>query len=419
MTQTAGAHKAAHPIAFFVLYMPFGAASGFCNITLAYLLHQRGVSVPAIAGLVAMNYLPNTWKVLWAPLVDTTFTARIWYVIGIGACIVGFLIPSLVSLGPATVPLLGAMAFVLGFASSIAAMAAERFMAYDTPEDQKGRAGGWSQAGNLGGGGLGGGLGLWLAVHTGMAWTAGAFLSVMAALCILMALRLPDPPRAVATTGLVGTLKETGRDVLSLATRRIGMLAVFICLLPMGTGAASNLWSAISGDWKAGPDEVALVSGVLNGVVAIIGSLGAGFVCDRMDRKAGYALFGLISGLAAVAMALGPRTPLGFLVFATVYNLVIGCCYGAFSALTLEAIGKGAAATKYNLIASAANLPIMLMTLVNGQAQKRWGSGGMLLTEAACAAVAVAVYTAVVFGTRGWSWGGARRLVGLAQADSV
>ena len=418
MTQTAGAHKAAHPIAFFVLYMPFGAASGFCNITLAYLLHQRGVSVPAIAGLVAMNYLPNTWKVLWAPLVDTTFSARIWYMIGIGACIVGFLIPSLVSLGPAAVPLLGVMTFVLGFASSIAAMAAERFMAYDTPEDQKGRAGGWSQAGNLGGGGLGGGLGLWLAVHTGMAWTAGAFLAAMSALCILMALRLPDPPRAVATTGFLGTLKETGRDLLSLATRRIGMLAVFICLLPMGTGAASNLWSSIAGDWKAGPDEVALVSGVLNGVVAIIGSLGAGFVCDRMDRKAGYALFGLISGLAAVAMALGPRTPLGFLVFATVYNLVIGCCYGAFSALTLEAIGKGAAATKYNLIASAANVPIMLMTLVNGQAQKLWGSGGMLLTEAACAAIAVALYAAVVFGTRGWSWGGARRLIGLAPAGT-
>ena len=418
MTQTAGAHKAAHPIAFFVLYLPFGAASGFCNITLAYLLHQHGASVPAVAGMVAMNYLPNTWKVLWAPLVDTTFSARIWYMIGIGACIVGFLIPSLTSLGPAQLPLLGAMAFVLGFASSIAAMAAERFMAYDTPENLKGRAGGWSQAGNLGGGGLGGGLGLWLAVHTGMEWTAGVFLSVMSALCILMALRLPDPPRAAKSQSLLGTLGETGRDLLNLATRRIGLLAVFICLLPMGTGAASNLWSSIAGDWKAGADEVALVSGVLNGVVAIIGSLAAGFICDRMDRKAGYALFGLISGLTAVAMALGPRTPMAFLIFATAYNLVIGCCYGAFSALTLEAIGKGAAATKYNLIASAANLPIMLMILVNGQAQKRWGSGGMLLTEAALAAAAVTLYTAVAFGTRRWSWDGARRLVGLAPSGT-
>ena len=407
---------AAHPIAFFVLYLPFGAASGFCNITLAYLLHAHGASVPAVAGMVAMNYLPNTWKVLWAPLVDTTFSARVWYMIGIAACIAAFLMPGFVSLSPEHVPLFGLMAFVLGFASSIAAMAAERFMAYDTPEDAKGRAGGWSQAGNLGGGGLGGGLGLWLAVHTGLPWSAGVFLSVMSALCILMALRLTDPPRVAQSQSVLGVIRETGRDLFSLATRRIGLLAIFICLLPMGTGAASNLWSSIAGDWKAGADEVALVSGVLNGVVAIVGSLGAGFVADRMDRKASYALFGLVSAISAVAMALGPRTPLSFLVFATAYNLVIGCCYGAFSALTLEAIGKGAAATKYNLIASVANVPILLMILVNGQAQMKWGSGGMLLTEAACAGVAVVLYTAVVFGTRGWSWQGAGRLIGLAPA---
>lgn len=417
MTHSAGAHKAAHPIAFFVLYLPFGASSGFCNITLGFLLHQHGVSVAAVAGVVAMNYLPNTWKVLWAPLVDTTFSARIWYLVGILACMAGFLIPGFTSLGPAHLPIFAAVAFALGFASSIAAMAAERLMAYDTPEDQKGRAGGWSQAGNLGGGGLGGGLGLWLAVHTGMSWTAGAFLAAMSALCVIMVMRLPNPPRTADDQGLLGTIKETVLDVAGLATKRIGMLAVFICLLPMGTGAASNLWSSIAGDWKAGPDEVVLVSGVLNGVVAIVGSLSAGFVCDLMDRKAGYALFGLISAASAVVMALTPHTPATFLVFATCYNLIIGCCYGAFSALTLEAIGHGAAATKYNLIASAANIPIMVMTLVNGQAQTRWGSSGMLLTEAACAGVAVILYTVVALGTRGWSWRGAGRLVGIRPAE--
>lgn len=417
MTQTDGAHRAAHPIAFFVLYLPFGAASGFCNITLAYLLHQNGASVPAVAAMVAMNYLPNTWKVLWAPLVDTTLSARTWYMIGVAACMVAFVVPGLTSLGPAHLPLLEAMSFALGLASSIAAMAAERFMAYDTPEDQKGRAGGWSQAGNLGGGGLGGGLGLELAVRTGHAWSAGVFLAAMSALCVIMTFRLTDPPRAAAQSFL-GTIRETGRDLLGLVTRRMGLLALFICLLPLGTGAASNLWSAVAGDWKADAHEVALVSGVLNGVVAIIGSLGAGFVADRMDRKASYALFGLVSALTAVAMALGPRTPFAFLIFATAYNLVLGCCYGAFAALTLEAIGKGAAATKYNLIASVSNTPIMLMTLLNGAAQKRWGSGGMLLTEAACAAIAVVLYTVVVFGSRGWSWRGAGRLIGLRTAES-
>ena len=419
MTQAYGEHRAAHPIAFFVLYLPFGASSGFCNITLGFLLHQHGVSVAAVAGVVAMNYLPNTWKVLWAPLVDTTLSARIWYVIGILACMAGFLVPGFTSLGPAHLPIFMIVAFALGFASSIAAMAAERLMAYDTPEDQKGRAGGWSQAGNLGGGGLGGGLGLWLAVHTGMSWTAGASLAALSALCVLMVMRLTDPPRIAGGKGVLGTIWETILDVVRFATKRMGLLAVFICLLPMGTGAASNLWSSIAGDWKAGADDVILVSGLLNGIVAIFGSLGAGYVCDRMDRKAGYALFGLISALSAVVMAVTPHTRETFIVFATCYNLIIGCCYGAFSALTLEAIGHGAAATKYNLIASAANTPIMIMTLVNGQAQTRWGSSAMLLTEAACAGAAVVLYTVVVFATRGWSWRGAGRMIGIRPAESA
>lgn len=298
-------------------------------------------------------------------------------------------------------------------------MAAERFMAFDTPEDQKGRAGGWSQAGNLGGGGLGGGLGLWLAVHTGHLWVAGFALAALSLVCILMAMRLADPPRVAREGGYLATLKETGRDVLGLVTRRIGLLAIFICLLPMGTGAASSLWSSIAADWRAGADEVALVSGLLNGVATMIGALIGGYVCDRMDRKASYALFGLIGAAAAVAMALGPRTPIAFLGFATAYNFVVGACFGAYAGLTLEAIGRGAAATKFNLITSVANVPIMLMILVDGQAQSHWGSGGMLLTEAACAVVAVALYAGVAFTTRGRSWPGPRRLIAIAPAGGA
>src|SRR3569623_3472091 len=136
-------HKPAHPVAFLVLYLPFGAASGFGNITLAFMLRAAGVSVPAVAALVAMGLLPNTWKVLWSPLVDTTLSARRWYMIGVGATAIAFVASSLAPLTPSSMPYLDAMAFVLGLASSIAAMGAERFMAYDTPEDQKGRAGGW------------------------------------------------------------------------------------------------------------------------------------------------------------------------------------------------------------------------------------------------------------------------------------
>jgi hypothetical protein len=115
-------------------------------------------------------------------------------------------------------------------------------------------------------------------------------------------------------------------------------------------------------------------------------------------------------------MALGPRTPMAFLLFATLYNLIIGGCYGAFAALTLEAIGHGAAATKYTLIASISNVPIMLMTLVDGAAETRYGASGMLYTEAAWGLAAVVLFYGIVWISRTWSWAGLRRRMGLAAA---
>ena len=50
-----------------------------------------------------------------------------------------------------------------------------------------------------------------------------------------------------------------------------------------------------------------------------------------------------------------------------------------FSAVVLEAIGLGAAATKYNVFASLSNMPIAYMTLRGGWAHGRWSVGGMLV----------------------------------------
>ena len=61
----------------------------------------------------------------------------------------------------------------------------------------------------------------------------------------------------------------------------------------------------------------------------------------------------------------------------------------------LEAIGLGAAATKYNLFASLSNIPIGYMTAVDGWAAARWSSGGMLYVEATIGALALLLFIAV------------------------
>jgi hypothetical protein len=61
----------------------------------------------------------------------------------------------------------------------------------------------------------------------------------------------------------------------------------------------------------------------------------------------------------------------------------------------LEAIGKGAAATKYSLFASLSNMPIYYMTNVEGWAHDRWNAAGMLFTEAVLCAVGAALFLAL------------------------
>src|SRR5262245_16515480 len=73
------ARRPVHPFLWMILYLPFGATTGFVLVTIAYTALQQGMGDAAIAGLVAMTLLPHTFKFLWAPIPDTTFSRRGWY----------------------------------------------------------------------------------------------------------------------------------------------------------------------------------------------------------------------------------------------------------------------------------------------------------------------------------------------------
>jgi PAT family beta-lactamase induction signal transducer AmpG len=404
MPDQAQTHRSPHPVLWLVLYLPYGIATGYVTVTLAWLLSHNGASVAAVATLASLGLAPNTWKVLWSPIVDTTLTAKRWFGIANLANAGSLVAFAFLPLKVAFLAAFGWLVVINSVAGTVTAIAVDRMMAYDTTEAEKGRAGGWSQAGNLGGVGLGGGAGLWLAQHTGQPWIASAVLASACLACTAALRRLTDPPRSAEGPSYVTVLIQTGRDVWSLVQRRIGLLAMFICLLPMGAGAAQNLWAAIAKDWGASADLVALVGGLLSGLAGIAGCIAAGYVCDRMDRKRAYLLFGVVMASISLAMAFGPRTPWAFLVFATLYNAAVGLSYGAYSAVTLEAIGRGAAGTKFNLISSISNVPILVVVLIDGWAQTRWGSGAMLIVETVLGIAGIAFYAAVAWGTRGLTW---------------
>lgn len=392
--------RPAHPAVFMFLCAPFGVVSGFLSVAIGYLLSQAGLSVEEIAALVAASFIPQTWKFLWAPIADTTLSPKRWYVLSCAISALGIYAISALPATRASLPWLYAIAVLSSFATTFLAMACESLLAYDTPPERKGRASGWYQAGNLGGGGLGGGAGLWLAQVLPAPWMSGAILGLASFACCLALFFIREPVRAPRTARYAHEVAEVARDLWSVTKSHAGLMALLICFLPLGTGAASGLWSAVASDWNASAETVALVTGVVGGIASAIGCFMGGWLCDRMDRKDAYALFGFLLACCAVGMAMAPRTEAMYVVYTTIYSWISGLSYAGFTAIVLETIGKGAAATKYNLYASLSNMPIAYMIMIDGWAHTRWGAGGMLFTEAIIGVAAILVFYAIARGVR-------------------
>ncbi len=140
-----------YPAVFLPLFAPFGISSGYVSVALAFLLARAGQSTLAITTIVAATLWVQTWKVLWAPVVDTVGNPKLWY--GAGAAGVGGTILAM-SVLPATaagVPMLTLLAGLSSAASTLVSMSSEIFLAQSVPAAEQGRASGWAQAGNLGG----------------------------------------------------------------------------------------------------------------------------------------------------------------------------------------------------------------------------------------------------------------------------
>jgi MFS family permease len=413
-----------HPFVFLLLVIPFGAASGFLGVTIVYLLGRAGVDPVTIAVLTGLSFLPHTFKFLYAPLVDLTLKRKQWYVMASITSALGIALLGMVPATEAGLPWLRILVVVGNIATAFLSMAVESLMAYNTAPGELGRTAGWFQAGNLGGSGLGGGLALVIAESTTLAWLPGVVLAVV---CLLTCLAIryttePEPhlpqladdvqevqeaqeaqevPRASGSSPVWRAMQRVLLDLWQVARSRMGYLGLLICFLPIGSGAAGSLFPLFASEWGAGAGDVAATSGALSGLLAALGCMVGGYFCDRMDRKLAYAVFGLIMSACAVLMAFAPHTLTMYYVFVLSYGFISGLCYAAFTAVTLEAIGTGAAATKYSIFASLSNTPIAYMGILNSHFYDQSGSNAGLYSDAAMGVAGVLVFLLFAIASKG------------------
>jgi len=364
---------------FFFLVLPTGISAGFVGVTLPFVLTRAGFSVAAAAAIVAVGLSANVWRFLWGPVADLTLSLHRWYWIGLGTCALTLFALSLTPIRPGTGAFLTAMVFISQVAGTLVVLPLGGLMAHTVSEEEKGRASGWYQAGNLGGFGLGGGAGVWLAAHFS-SFAAGCVLAV-AMLACASALRFVPDVRPVPGIRLSEKMREIGRDFRELVRSPIVLLTTALVMCPLGAAGASNLWSAIAPDWHATPNTVALATGVLSSIASFAGCVAGGYMADRLGRWWTYFIAGTFMAVVAIVMAAAPRTPAHYSVWVLSYAISLGMANASFSALVLNAIGRGAAATKYSIMSSLGNVPCVYMTALDGWAYDRWHAAGMLNFE--------------------------------------
>jgi MFS family permease len=348
------------------------------------------MAVALVTVIVASSIATQTWKFLWAPLVDTLLSPRLWYAIGVVVLIGTMLVCCALPRTAAMVPWYTLMAIASGVASSLTSMATETIMTRCVHPARRGAASGWSQAGNVGGSGIGGGLGLAVAQHAGSPLAPALLLGTICAGCLACLWLVPRV--TIVSEGLRygARLGVVGRDVIAVVRTRAGLLALVIMLLPIASGEAP--FQLIGAHWQ--------VSGTLSGLVSLVGALGGGYLSDRVGARATYIGAGLASGIVATTMALAPHVPALYVIGVLGYGLCIGAGFAAYSAIVLDAIGRRSAATNFNLMSAISNLPLAVMTAFDGWMVDAHGVNAMLFGELWLQVLAVVLFALFVAITR-------------------
>jgi MFS transporter, PAT family, beta-lactamase induction signal transducer AmpG len=368
------------PWLFGITVLPYGVYYGFIGTAMPYLLRNSGVAVDRIAGISALALAPAVWYFVWAPLADIGLRRRSWLMLTAALSAFCLLVAMRLPL-PSDLNLFVALVVAGSAFSTIVAAANGGLMAATLEDDQRGHASGWFQAGYTGGGAVGAGATLWLSSLVSP-HTLSYAVALMVFVPSLTAFQITEP-KAGHKPGME-LFAEMFRDLKVMFTSRTSLAGLGILLCPLGAAAAANLFSGIARDYHASANTVVWITGFGGGVFTALGSLAGGFVADRIPRRLAYALAALVSSFCAAGMLISPPTQPTFAVGASLYLIAMGLSFATYQALTLELVGPPgrSASTRQSLYAAAGNAPVMYMTWIDGQGYKRFGTRGLLGTDA-------------------------------------
>ncbi len=115
-----------------------------------------------------------------------------------------------------------------------------------------------------------------------------------------------------------------------------------------------------------------------------LGSLSGALIPGDWDRRLTYAAAGLTNAIAAIVL-LAANRPSVYLAGTALYLLTQGLCWARSMALMVEIVGLETrdASTLYGVLNAIVTIPVLYMIKLDGVGFSRFGTHGLLWTDAA------------------------------------
>lgn len=385
------------PWLFGVLILPLGIYVGFIWTALPLLLSQAGLAIGQIARINAILQIPPILLFLWTPIVDVKLRRRTWLILGASACALLFWLAC--QFGTAHVKVLTALLFAAGAVVALVMASCGGLMATLLSPFAQAKASGWSQAGNFGGGVLGAAVVLWVVARFSLP-VAGLAAAALVALPAFLAFSIAEPA-PIASAWFRGRFAQFRKEASALFRSPRRRWSVFLLLAPGSTCAAQSLLPALASHYGVGASGVLWTNGVAGGVVLGLGALCSVLIPADWDRRLTYAGAGLTNAFASILLLAGNR-PSVYFWGTLLYLMTTGLCNARFVALLLDIIGPDDRdpSTWFSVLLSTGQIPIASMIWLEGQTFTKFGTHGLLWTDAATNLVMFTI-VAAVFATFG------------------
>ncbi len=351
---------------------------------LSYLLRLHGVDPSRSASIIALLSLPHAIYFLWGPITDFFVRRRTWLILAAIAAattfIVAFLQPNLGSSRAVGLMFLGACFGVVVPAACGGMMGGLR------SEVNRRRAGSFYQTGSL----VVGAIGVFALVALSSRLSVPTLGLIFAAMIVVPSLlAFAAPPQQMIrehnfrqTRALIFTeFKQT-----FLHWKAIPYL--LLVTAPFCSGALIGLLPGLAADYGITGAQVAWINGLGGALLTAAGATVVSFIPIHIRASIAFPISGLVNAAAAAILALGPARPAVYFVGTVLFLFTIGAGYALFTGVSLEFLGGSgkSGSSRYAIINSLGNLPVVYMSWFDGRAYAWWGPRAMPAADAILAA---------------------------------